>query len=208
MNNDIMTTSSNQTGYLELIIGPMFSGKTSRIVEIYNQCKFCNISVAVINHSIDNRYDEEQLTTHDQIKIPCIKTEKLFDIWIQHISLEDSIDKIPRIKDKFKIATSSVILINEGQFFPDLFDFVNSLLVERKKVYVCGLDGDFERKKFGSILDLIPLCDKVTKLTSLCSLCRDGTLGIFSMRLTRETEQTVVGSENYIPVCRKCYEKK
>jgi thymidine kinase len=203
-----MTTSSNQTGYLELIIGPMFSGKTSRIVEIYNQCKFCNISVAVINHSIDNRYDEEQLTTHDQIKIPCIKTEKLFDIWIQHISLEDSIDKIPRIKDKFKIATSSVILINEGQFFPDLFDFVNSLLVERKKVYVCGLDGDFERKKFGSILDLIPLCDKVTKLTSLCSLCRDGTLGIFSMRLTRETEQTVVGSENYIPVCRKCYEKK
>jgi len=208
MNNDIMTTSSNQTGYLELIIGPMFSGKTSRIVEIYNQCKFCNISVAVINHSIDNRYDEEQLTTHDQIKIPCIKTEKLFDIWIQHISLEDSIDKIPRIKDKFKIATSSVILINEGQFFPDLFEFVNSLLVERKKVYVCGLDGDFERKKFGSILDLIPLCDKVTKLTSLCSLCRDGTLGIFSMRLTRETEQTVVGSENYIPVCRKCYEKK
>jgi thymidine kinase len=208
MDNDIMTTSSTHSGYLELIIGPMFSGKTSRIVEIYNQCKFCNISVAVINHSIDNRYDEEQLSTHDQIKIPCIKTEKLFDIWIQHISLEDSIDKIPRIKDKFKIATSSVILINEGQFFPDLFEFVNSLLVERKKVYVCGLDGDFERKKFGSILELIPLCDKVTKLTSLCSLCRDGTPGIFSMRLTRETEQTVVGSENYIPVCRKCYEKK
>ena len=202
-----MTTSSSQSGYLELIIGPMFSGKTSRIVEIYNQCNFCNISVAVINHSIDNRYDEEQLSTHDQIKIPCIKTEKLFDIWEEHISLEDSIEKIPRIKDKFKIATSSVILINEGQFFPDLFDFVNKLLVEEKKVYVCGLDGDFERKKFGSMLELIPLCDKVTKLTSLCSLCRDGTPGIFSMRLTQETEQTVVGSENYIPVCRKCYQK-
>jgi thymidine kinase len=100
-----------------------------------------------------------------------------------------------------------VILINEGQFFPDLFEFVNSLLLERKKVYICGLDGDFERKKFGSILELIPLCDKVTKLTSLCSLCRDGTPGIFSMRLTQETEQTVVGSENYIPVCRKCYQK-
>ena len=203
-----MTTSSNHSGYLELIIGPMFSGKTSRIVEIYNQCKFCNITVAVINHSIDTRYDEEQLSTHDQIKIPCIKTEKLFDIWAEHISLEDSIYKIPRIKDKFKIATSSVILINEGQFFPDLFEFVNKLLVEGKKVYVCGLDGDFERKKFGAILDLIPLCDKVNKLSSLCSLCRDGTPGIFSMRLTQETEQTVVGSENYLPVCRKCYEKK
>jgi thymidine kinase len=67
------------------------------------------------------------------------------------------------------------------------------------------LDGDFERKKFGTILDLIPLCDKVRKLTSLCSTCKDGTLAIFSMRLTKEKEQTVVGSDNYIPVCRKCY---
>jgi len=133
---------------------------------------------------------------------------KLFDIWTEHISLEDGIEKNPRIKDKFKIATSSVILINEGQFFSDLFEFVNKLLVEGKKVYVCGLDGDFERKKFGTMLDLIPLCDKVNKLSSLCSLCRDGTPGIFSMRLTQETQQTVVGSENYIPVCRECYEKK
>jgi len=68
-----MTTSSKMTGRLELAVGPMFSGKTSWIVEIYKQCKFCNISVAVINHSIDNRYDEELLSTHDQVKIPCIK---------------------------------------------------------------------------------------------------------------------------------------
>jgi thymidine kinase len=52
------------------------------------------------------------------------------------------------------------------------------MLENNKKVYVCGLDGDFERKKFGSILDLIPLCDKVRKLTSLCSICRDGTPAI------------------------------
>ena len=198
-------TSSKSTGYLELILGPMFSGKTSRLVEIYKQCKFCNISVAVINHSIDNRYDEELLSTHDQIKIPCIKTEKLLDIWTDHISLEENIEKIPRINDKFKIAKSSVILINEGQFFSDLFEFVNKLLKEDKKVYICGLDGDFERKKFGTILDLIPLCDQVRKLSSLCSLCKDGTPGIFSMRLTKETSQTLVGSDNYIPVCRNCY---
>jgi len=205
--NKTQMTSANSTGYLELILGPMFSGKTSRLVEIYNQCKFCNISVAVINHSIDNRYDEELLSTHDQIKIPCIKTEKLFDIWSHDISLEENIDKIPRINDKFKLARSSVVLINEGQFFPDLFEFVNQLLKEDKKVYVCGLDGDFERKKFGSILDLIPLCDQVRKLTSLCSICKNGTPGIFSMRLTNEKEQTIVGSDNYIPVCRKCYKQ-
>jgi len=200
-------TSLQPTGYLELIIGPMFSGKTSRLIEIYNQCKFCNISVAVINHSIDKRYDEELLSTHDEIKIPCIKTEKLFDIWVDNISLEENVDSIPRINDKFKLATSSVVLINEGQFFPDLLEFVNQLLIERKKVYVCGLDGDFERKKFGFILDLIPLCNEVRKLTSLCSICKNGTPGIFTMRLTDEKEQTVVGSDNYIPVCRECYEK-
>ena len=200
-------TSHPNSAYLEIILGPMFSGKTSRLVEIYKQCKFCNISVAVINHAIDNRYDDELLSTHDQIKIPCIKTEKLFNLWQENIELDKTIDLIPRIDEKFSIAVSDVILINEGQFFPDLEEFVKTLLNNGKKVYVCGLDGDFERKKFGQILDLIPLCDKVTKLTSLCSICKDGTPGIFSKRISEETEQTVVGSTNYIPVCRNCYEK-
>jgi thymidine kinase len=196
---------ANESGYLELIIGPMFSGKTSRLVEIYNQYKFCNIDVAVINHSIDNRYDEELLSTHDKIKIPCIKTENLFDIWCDnHNSLEKK-TIIYRKNDKIKLASCKVILINEGQFFPDLYDFVIKLLNHNKHIYICGLDGDFERKKFGQILDLIPLCDKVEKLISLCSLCKNGKKGIFSMRLTSEKEQTVVGSENYIPVCRECY---
>ena len=208
MNKDIMSDSNSITGYLELILGPMFSGKTSRLVEIYKQCKFCNISVTVINHTIDNRYDEELLSTHDKVKIPCIKTERLLDLWAESINLEDDIEIIPRSKDKCKIRISEVILINEGQFFPDLEEFVRLLLNDGKKIYICGLDGDFERKRFGTILDLIPLCDKVTKLTSLCSLCKNGTPGIFSMRLTNEKDQTVVGSDNYIPVCRKCYSNK
>jgi len=203
--------NNNTMSYLELILGPMFSGKTSRLVEVYKQCQFCNISVAVINHVIDNRYDEELLSTHDKVKIPCIKTERLRDVYFnnENLSLEnDIIENIPRIQDKIKIARSSVILINEGQFFDDLYEVVVEMLKCGKKVYVCGLDGDFERKKFGQILDLIPMCDKVEKLTSLCSLCKNGTRGIFSMRLTKETEQTVVGSDIYIPVCRLCYEIK
>ena len=187
-----------ETAYLEIIIGGMYAGKTSRLVEIYKQCNFCNIPVTVINHSIDNRYGDDMLSTHDQIKIPCIKTEHLFDILT---------DLKNEKMDNFMLATSNVILINEGQFFDDLVDFVKLLLVNGKKIYVCGLDGDFERKKFGNILDLIPLCDKVNKLTSLCSICRDGTPAIFSMRLTAEKEQTIVGSDNYIPVCRKCYKQ-
>jgi thymidine kinase len=201
-------SEQRKSGYLEIILGSMYSGKSTRLVEIYNQCIFCNISITVINHSIDNRYDDDLLSTHDKIKIPCIKTERLFDIWIDPVNMEENVALIPRVKDKFKVATSDVILINEGQFFPDLEEFVKSLLNENKQVYVCGLDGDFERKKFGQMLDLIPLCDKVYKLTSLCSLCKNGNKGIFSMRLTSEKEQTVVGSDNYIPVCRSCYEKR
>jgi len=174
-----------ESGYLELIIGPMFSGKTSKLLEIYKQCQFCGISVAVVNHSSDTRYDNLMLTTHDQLKIPCIQANKLFEILHQ--------------------LTADVVLINEGQFFSDLFEATLLLLVSKKKVYIAGLDGDFKRNKFGQMLDLIPMCDTVTKLTSLCSQCKNGTKAIFSKRITCEKQQTLVGSDNYIPVCRNCF---
>ena len=197
-------------GYLELILGPMFSGKTSRLIEIYKQCNFCDIPVVAINHHIDNRYDDELLSTHDKIKIPCIKTNLLKNIWESDINVNSEKVENHLMKNANCIITkySKVILINEGQFFEDLFEVVNDMINHGKQLYICGLDGDFERKKFGQMLDLIPLCDTVTKLTSLCSLCKDGTKGIFSMRLTKEKEQTVVGSENYSPVCRECYNIK
>jgi thymidine kinase len=202
MNKTTMTTSN--TGYLEIILGPMYSSKSTRLVEIYKQCKFCNIPVTIINHTIDKRYHDTMLSTHDKIMVPCIQANKLSEIW-----LNNGIDNSAVDNDSYTLLQNSdVILINEGQFFSDLYEVVIDMLNKNKKVYICGLDGDFERKKFGSILDLIPLCDKVTKLTSLCSLCKDGTPGIFSMRLTNEREQTVVGSDNYIPVCRKCYNNK
>jgi len=174
--------------YLEIFVGPMFSGKTSKLQEVYKQFKFCNISVEIINHCADNRYHENMLSSHDKIMIPCIQTERITDV-------------MP------KLSNVEVVLINEGQFFDDLYSCVVDMLKENKMVYVSGLDGDFERKRFGQILDLIPMCDKVTKLTALCSMCRDGTPGIFSHRLTKETQQMLIGSDNYIPVCRKCYEQ-
>ena len=197
-----MTTSNNNTGYLEIILGPMYASKSTRLVEIYKQCKFCNIPVTAINHTIDNRYDNELLSTHDHVKIPCLQASQLNDIWT-----DNGYQKTGDKRDYTVLRNSDVILINEGQFFQDLYDVVVDMLLHNKKVYVCGLDGDFERKKFGQILDLIPLCDKVTKLSSLCSLCKNGTPGIFSLRLTKEKQQTLVGSDNYIPVCRKCYEQ-
>ena len=209
MSSNIMSQNSNNkkmhqsASYLELFIGPMFSGKTSKIVEIYKQCLFCSIPVAVINHSIDKRYDNTLLSTHDKVMIPCIQTNKLKDIWYYDNVTFDAV--LHRLDDSVKLINADVILINEGQFFEDLLPAVEHMLQHNKKIYISGLDGDFERKKFGQILDLIPLCDTVTKMTSLCGLCKNGTRGIFSKRITSEKEQTVVGSDNYITVCRSCY---
>jgi thymidine kinase len=198
-----ITMSQDNKAYLELIIGPMFSGKTSKLLAIYNQCKFCNIPVQVINHADDIRYHDSMLSTHDKNMIPCIQAESLDELWNYNKIEEHYNDSAEK---HFRLRSAKVILINEAQFFPDLFKVVSDMLRERKQVYICGLDGDFQRKRFGELLELIPLCDKVTKLTSLCSLCKNGEPGIFSMRLTKETQQTLIGSNNYIPVCRGCYE--
>ena len=182
-------------GYLELILGPMFSGKTSKILDLYKQCEFSNIPVVVINHTSDKRYSETMLSTHDLKMIPCIQASSLCDAM-----------EILEIKNKINDAT--VILINEGQFFNDLYEWTEMMVeTNHKEIYICGLDGDFNRNKFGQILDLIPLCDKVTKLKSLCSMCKNGTKALFSLRVTEEKEQVLIGSDCYKPVCRACYNK-
>ena len=73
-----------------------------------------------------------------------------------------------------------------------------------KYVYVCGLDGDFRRKKFGQMLDLIPFCDEVDKLYSKCHICSGK--APFTKRITQEEGQVVIGSSNYVPLCRNCYD--
>ena len=178
-------------GYLELIIGPMFSGKTSEILSLTKQYTLSKMSPCVINYSEDTRYHDRMLSTHDKNMIPCINTLHLRDILTT-----DNIQKY------------SVFLINEGQFFPDLYESVLSLVDKHHKiVHVCGLDGDFQRNEFGQLLKLIPICDNIIKKTAICSVCEDGTKALFSHRLSKETEIKVIGSSNYIPVCRKCYMK-
>lgn len=190
MNNWIL-----EHGYLEIIIGPMYSGKTSSLINIYNQCILSKIDVYVINHNSDLRYDEKLLTSHNQEKIPCFQT--------------DSLSKFTNnVLYKKNIKNNAVILVNEGQFFTDLKE--NILYWTEKlnlRVYVAGLDSDYKRNKFGQINDLIPYCDNIKKLNSFCSQCKNGTHAIFSHRVSNEKEQIVVGSDNYLPLCRKCFIK-
>ena len=188
-----MSSENRADGYLELILGPMFSGKTSKLIEVYKQCMFCNISVAVINYAGDTRYSNTMLSTHDMKMIPCMRGSSICEIVTE---------------EPARIDASDVILINEGQFFTDISEYVRHWVdVSGKRIYICGLDGDFERNAIGNLHELFPLCDKIEKLTSLCSSCKNGTRAIFSFRLTDEKEQIVIGSSNYIPVCRRCYVK-
>lgn len=182
---------SSDEGYLELAIGPMFSGKTTHLIQAYKKYTYIGKRVIVLNYSEDKRYHETMLSTHDKIMIPCVQTTRIRDIW-----------------NSREFVDSQVVLINEGQFFPDLYDTVLEMIdTYNKTVYICGLDGDFKRGKFGEILELIPYCDKVTKLQSLCSQCKNGKVAIFSHRLTEEDSQILIGSDIYVPLCRKCYLK-
>ena len=100
---------------------------------------------------------------------------------------------------------SQVILINEGQFFRDIVPWV-TIAVEKyhKNVYICGLNSDFKRNKFGNWLDLELISDNVVMLHSFCSHCKKKP-ALFSHRLTQENDVELIGSDCYIPVCRKCY---
>jgi len=196
-------------GYLEIIKGPMFSGKTTRIMDIYKKYTFCDIKTMVINYEKDNRYSQEMmLSSHDKIMIPCIKALKLSEV----VDIADASAKLTHSlaasitgKHTIEFFEAKAILINEGQFFADIVEWV-TLAVEKyhKNVYICGLNSDFKRHKFGNWLDLEAISDNMVMLHSFCSHCKRRP-AIFSHRLSKEAELEVIGSDCYIPVCRKCY---
>ena len=177
-----------QTGYLELIIGPMYAGKSTELIRIINRYKCLNKNIIIINHVLNNRYDSNGLTTHNKESIDnCIIVNKLSDID----------DKI--------IDNTHVIIIEELQFFQDAYDTVTNWCdIKNKTVIAAGLDGDFLKNPFGDVLRLIPHAEKITKLSALCKKCGNGTLAHFTKRITSDSEKTLVGSDDvYEAVCRK-----
>ena len=135
------------------------------------------------------------LTSHDDTSIPCLSISDIEDAWLNPESAF-----FPFLRE------ADTILINEAQFFNNLKNVVLDMVeVYYKSVVISGLDGDFKRNIFGEVLSLIPYCDSVEKLSSLCSKCNNGNLGIFSHRISGENEQVIIGSDNYMPLCRNCY---
>ena len=180
-----------ERGRLELIIGPMFSGKSTRVIEICNRYESIGKNVLNITHIIDNRYGDGVISSHNKIQ----KKATCIDRLMQLITSENYIK-------------SEIILIEEGQFFSDLVEFVKlSVDIDKKHVIVAGLNGDYKRERFGDILELIPMAENVEMLTAFCKKCNDGTLAHFTKRIIVDKHtQTLVGSDDlYIPVCRFHY---
>jgi len=185
-------------GSLELIIGPMFSGKTTLLISRYkeiikNNTNNTNNFILVINYYKDIRYGNNSIISHDKESIPAI-----------NISFLSIVNNLFELSNSSEINDYNYIFINEGQFFPDLKQSVLTL-IERynKNVVICGLDCDYKQEKFGQIWDLIPHADKVIKLQGKCNNCSNKSL--FTYRLTNELQQEVIGTQNYIPLCRTCY---
>ncbi len=173
---------------LHLTIGCMYAGKSTKLIEIYNEALENDKQVTILTHSLENRYSIDEISTHDQHKVSCVKYSSI-ELFIEN--------------EANTIETSDVILVDEAQFFEDLLSILKLVEKYNKNVFVFGLDGDFKRNKFGNILDLIPLCDSIEKITATCKC---GNVAIFSNRTINNENQILVGSNDvYEPVCRKCY---
>ena len=187
----ISEISSTMTGSIDIIMGCMFSGKSTEIIRLANRYKILDMNVLAVNHSLDNRYHESAVATHSNLKMECV-----------------SIKALCEIKEKFidRYNECQVLIIEEAQFFPGLYDFVLAACEEdNKKVLVVGLDGDSNRNEFGEILKLIPVCDSVKKLYGLCVKCKDGTKACFTKRLVDNDSQIFIGSSEFVAVCRHHY---
>lgn len=179
-------------GKIELIIGPMFSGKTSELMKRINRLSVVNHKCIVIKYCKDNRYSNSNfIFTHDKINMYAVNTDSLL-----------------KLKDMAENYT--IIGIDEGQFFEDIVDFCETMANMNKIVIVAGLDATFERKPFGKILDLIPLSESVIKLSAICKYCCKNIDHVmeasFSKRLIDDKSEILIGgSDLYTSVCRQCY---
>lgn len=173
---------------LEIIIGSMYSGKSTELIKRYNNYSIKYNNIILITHKIDNRYNiNNYIVTHKKQKMEAIKLYNLNDI------------------DKKIYNNSKFILIDESQFFNDLEDFVKKSLNDNKHIIISGLNGDCDLKPFINITNLIPYADKITHLTSICHDCKELNNGFLHYKINKNNKKRIsIGSiEQYKVLCRK-----
>ena len=185
---DNLNGERRRRGRIEVICGSMFSGKTEELIRRMKRAQFAKQRVEIFKSSIDTRYSEENVVSHDQNTIRSTPIDSSGNILL----FASDID---------------VVGIDEAQFLDDgLMDVCNQLANNGVRVIVAGLDMDYKGVPFGPIPALCAIADEVTKVHAICVKC--GALAYVSHRLIADDHRVMLGEQQeYEPLCRECYQK-
>ena len=175
-------------GWIEVVAGSMFSGKTEELIRRMRRAEYAGQNVEIFKPATDIRYDEENVVSHDRREIRSTPVETSNNILLL-------------------TGDTEVVGIDEAQFFDDgLVDVCNTLAKQGKRVIIAGLDMDFTGKPFGPMPALMAIAEYVTKVHAICMRC--GNLAQYSYRKIKSNELVLLGEvDEYEPLCRKCYTK-
>jgi len=181
--------NAGKRGSVEVIAGSMFSGKTEELIRRLRRAMFAGLKVEIFKPSIDTRYSETSVVSHDEKSIPSTPVENATSILLLASGVE-------------------VVGIDEAQFFDgSLVDVCTTLADSGTRVIVAGLDMDFAGKPFGPMPALMAVAEYVTKVHAICVRC--GNLAHYSHRKIKDDKVVVLGEKDiYEPLCRSCYIKE
>ncbi len=181
-------SEARQNGWIEVICGSMFSGKTEELIRRLKRVEFAQQKLLLFKPAVDNRYHEEQVISHKGSSLEAIPVQNSAEI-LKHWKKE------------------RVVAIDEAQFFDaGLVQICTDLAKQGVRVIIAGLDMDYLGKPFGPMPDLLCMAEYVTKVHAICVSC--GNLAQYSHRTTKDEGQVLVGAvEKYEPLCRSCYNK-
>lgn len=176
----------DQIGWIEVVCGGMFSGKTEELIRRAKRAHIAGQKVVVVKPKVDNRYNEEDIVSHNETTLPGL--------------VVDTADQIVLLT-----GDAQVICIDEAQFFDkQLINVANTLADDGKRVIIAGLDMDFEGRPFEPMPQLLAIAEYVTKLHAICA--ESGTMAHYSQRVVENEERVLVGEANaYEPRARHCF---
>ena len=177
-----------QHGWIEVVCGSMFSGKTEELIRRLRRAEFASQKILLVKPKIDDRYHKKNVVSHQGSSFEAItveNAEEILTVWKKE----------------------RIVAIDEAQFFDlEIVDVCNQLAKKGVRVIIAGLDMDFQGVTFGPMPQLLSIAEYVTKVHAICVSC--GNLAQFSHRTVKEKEQVLVGAvEQYKPLCRSCYNK-
>ena len=186
---DIAQHRPNQ-GWVEVITGSMFSGKSEELIRRLRRAQIAKRKVQIFKPKIDNRYGDDHITSHSEMRIPSE-------------NLASSRDLLQRVQDD-----TEVVGIDEGQFFDvELPAVCNTLADQGKRVIVAGLDQDYLGKPFEPMPQLLAIAEYITKTLAICMVC--GSPANHTQRLVASSERVLVGAQGtYEARCRQCFDPR